>query len=841
MNFQFDKKKLGLHVLMVIILAIVASIFCYPELGGKVMSQDDTINFKYLSKETVDFREANNEEPLWTSRVFSGMPTFFITYLVKTNIVSYIDIGIRSIISPTTAKIFVLFLGFYILLTSLGVSHWLALVGAIGYGLSSNLIVSILAGHNTKVLAIAYLAPAFAGAILAYTRKKYIGALLLLISLSLMVNSGHYQIVYYFILLSIVVGITNLVFAVKNGTLNSFLKTTGLLVITGIIAVMPNIGKVYNAYTHQAETIRGGKLKLNKESNEESETGLDKSYATRWSYGPLETMTVVIPSFKGGASNEALPKDGAVSKELEKYKLPKNQKDQILRYGPLYTGEQPFILGTVYFGAVFIFLLILALFSVSGPIRVIVIAGILIFLVISWGRHADIITGLFYDYLPGYNKFRTPSMAMAVLGILVPGFGVYGLSRIMDKDYSKELFIRNLKWTAYATGALLLMLLLFGLTSDWVGANDAQVQSRQPWSIPELYQALLADRKSNYLTDWVIAAFSIAAAAGSLWAWKNEKLKPTSAILILGLFIIPDMWRVGRNYINEDAFVSEKQFDNRLKPTTVDREILQDSDLNYRVIDLSVNPWTDGRTAYFHKSIGGHHAAKLQRYQDLIENALSPETQKMNGLLTQGPQGIMVAPNNAATIPVLNMLNMKYVIFKPEQSGGFATNPNACGNAWFVSDVEFKSTPQEEMNAIKSFNPNQTAIVSEAYAEVISSKNIGKSNANIRMMSFEPNRVVYQSSNPSEGLAVFSEVFYENGWKAYVDGKEQQIIRADYVLRALLLPSGDHEITMEFKPDSHELGSSISLAGSILMVLFAGGLLYMNRKSESETSTDSNA
>jgi hypothetical protein len=833
MKFEFDKKAIGQHFIAIVILALVALAYCLPEINGKILSQDDTINFKFLSKETVDFREAKGEEPLWTSKVFSGMPTFFITYLVHTNIVSYIDMGMRGLLSPTASKIFVLFIGFYILMIALGVNHWLALIGAIGYGLSSNLIVSILAGHNTKVLAIGYMAPAIAGALLTFKGKKFAGALILLIALSLMVNTGHYQIVYYFILISLIIGIVHLITAIKSNDSKDFIEKAGLLIITGIIAVGPNIGKVYNAYEHQAETIRGGKLKLKKESQATTETGLDKSYATRWSYGPIETMTVMIPSFKGGASNEALPSDGAVSKALNQYNLPKKQKEQLLKYGPLYTGEQPFILGTVYFGAVFIFLLILGLLVLKGPIRSIAISLIVLFLIISWGRHADVITGLFYDYLPGYNKFRTPSMAMAVLGIIVPMIGLLGLSKILTDDFSREKFSKNFKYAVYATSALLLMLLLYGMSSDWIGANDAQLQGRQPWSIEPLYEALLQDRKSSFFTDWFIALATVAISSAMIWLWKSKKIGGAVALIVVGIVIGVDMWRVSKRYLNADSFMENSQFESRLKPTIVDKEILADNNGHFRVLDLSLNPWTDGRTSYFHENIGGHHAAKLQRYQDLIEYELSPEIQKLNGLLRQSATGVSIAPNSATEIPALSMLNTKYLILQPNQAGGKALNPNACGNAWFVSNVDFKESNLEEMEALKSFDPNATAIINSSYSETLNPTQIGKSNgANIEMNAFAPNEISYTSNNAEDGLGVFSEVFYSNGWKAYVDGNETPIIRANYVLRALQIPAGKHDITMKFEPKSHAIGSSVSLLGSIIFVLFAVALFWFENKSK---------
>lgn len=830
MNFNFDKKSLGFHALAILFLIIIATGFCAPEMNGNILSQDDNINYKFLSAETIDYRETHDDEPMWTSRVFSGMPTFFITYVVKTNIARAIDLTWRDLFSPTIGKIFILFIGFYILMISLGVNKWLALIGAIGYGLSSNLIVSIIAGHNTKVFAIAYMAPAIAGVLLTYMGKKNTGAILTLIFSSLLIKSGHYQIVYYFILISLIVSIVFFIDAIKKGATMSFIQSSILLILSGFIAVLPNSGTVYSAYEHQAETIRGGELRINKkENNKDSKSGLDKDYAMKWSYGPLESLTIVIPSFEGGSSNESLPNDGAVAKTLNKFNLQKAQKEQLLKYGPLYTGEQPFILGTVYFGTVFIFLFILSLFIIKGPLRNIAISILILFLIISWGRHADAITGLFYEFLPGYNKFRTPSMAMAVLGILIPSFGIFGLSKIFRPEYNLQDFKKHFKYAIMIMGGLMIMLLLFGLTTNWIGSNDAQVQTRQPWSIDEIYDALLVDRKSRFMNDWVIAAITLLIAWTMIWMHKMKKVSFSIAVTILGLVIGIDMWRVAKRYLNEDSFVKASTYDKMMKPTVVDNEILADKSGRFRVLDLSLNPWTDGRTSYFHENIGGHHAAKLQRYQDLIEYELSPEMQKLNGLLRQSETGIRVAPGSASEIPALSMLNAKYLVLKPNQAGGKALNPNVCGNAWFVNNVKFEETGMDEMNALRTIDPHETAILNTQYKDKISDTGKGN-NATIIMTSFEPNEISYRSNNSENGLGVFSEIYYENGWKAYIDNLETPIIRANYVLRALSIPSGEHNIRMKFEPDSHLIGKNLSLFGSILYILFIGGLIYVEFK-----------
>lgn len=835
-----DWKKLLPHAVAVVVMAIVSILFCYPTTQGMVLKQDDIVKNVAQAQEIREYREANGEEALWTTRVFSGMTAFHIGTKFTTNVTEYFRNAVAGWLPKGANIIFSLFIGFYLLQIIFGVNPWLALVMAIGYGLSSNLIVSILAGHNTKVLSIAFMAPAVGGVLLALNGKKFIGSLITLFALAIMVFSNHYQIMYYFLLVAAVIGITYLIAAYRAGETAGFFKNVALLVAAGIIALLPNLGKVYNTYHHSKETIRGGDSELSTKS-EKDKGGLDRSYAMRWSYGPLETMTTIVPSFMGGASGEALPEDGNVAEALKGYNLNRNQKEAILGRAPTYIGDQPFLLGTVYFGAGFIFLFIFSLFILPARMRAWVLATVIMSLIISWGRHVEFITGLLFDFFPMYNKFRTPSMALAIAGFVIPFAGAVGLHRVFTGTLEKDDIMKALKYTLYITGGLMVLLLLYGMMSDWIGPKDAQYQTKNsPWGIEALYDALLEDRKSRYLTDWMLSALVMAVAGGAVFFYQRKKLSVTTAVVLIGIVFTADMWRVSKRYLNEEAFVSERSYMAQFNPTPADQAILADNDPHFRVINVTRNPWTDGITCYHHENVGGHHAAKLQRYQDLIENELSTQLQLLNQGLRQSQQGVVLDPSVARQMPVYNMLNTKYFIVQAENPAGAALNPSACGNAWFVQDIRKANSADEEMQALSNFDPLTTAIVPNEYDEALYDYSFGRGQgANITLTELTPKYLKYTAQNSQDGLAVFSEVYYENGWKAFIDGEPTDIYRVNYTLRALKVPAGEHEIEMRFDPDSYRIGMNISMAGSVIFLLFAAGMIFFYRKQQrNEESED---
>jgi len=803
----------------VAVLAIIASafIYCSPVIEGKRLIQSDIVKHKAQAHESQEYR-AMGKETLWTTRVFSGMSTFNIDAKFKTNIMRAIG-QVLSIFPRGANLIIASCLGFYILLLLMGLNPWLALVAAIAYGLSSNLLSSIMAGHNTKVLSIAYLAPAMGSVALAFHGKRFVGGVLTALFVGLLVSANHYQIVYYFILTCILAGAVYLIFAIREKTLPDFAKTVGVLIFAGIIGFVPNFSKVYNVYEHSQETIRGGKKILSSKSDKD-EGGLDRSYAMSWSHGVMESFCVVVPTFMGGASAEELPNDGAVADLVDR-----QRRNQPLM-APTYIGDQPFLQGVIYFGAAFIFLFILSLFVVDNKIKVWLLSVVVLSFFIAWGKNFSFFTYFLFDYFPLYNKFRTPSMALAMAGISIPALGMLALSKAFSSNLDKEKFMKGFKLALYSAGGLMLLLLLYGLTNDWTGPNDAQLQSKQPWNNPQLFEALLADRKSLFMGDWMLSFVIMSVCAGIIWTYVKGKLKFTYALIILAFITVGDMWRVSKRYLNDDSFVAEKQYSNQYAPSPADKRILQDPDPHYRVLSLLGNPWTDGLTCYHHENIGGHHAAKIQRYQDMIENQLGNQIQTLNKAILQGPNGLVMNPEVTKSMTAYNMLNTKYYIVQ-KSADGVVENPTACGNAWFVNSIKPVETHDEEMASISQIDPLETAIIHKEFENELYNYNISKgADATIELTSFDPNHLVYESNNSADGLGVFSEVIYTNGWKAYIDNEPVEIYRANYILRALKIPAGKHKIEMVFAPESYPLGENISLAGSVIFLLFAGGMFF---------------
>lgn len=815
------------YLLSVLAILVCSSIYFSPVFQGKTLVQNDIVKSQAQSHESKEYQEKG--DPIkWTTHVFSGMTNVSISGNFKNNIID--PIKRLTLFLPKALNIsFVCSLGMFLMLLMFRVNPWLAAIGALGYGLSSNLMSSLLAGHNTKILGIAYLAPALGSVILTFRGKLFVGGGLTALFVGLLVVSNHFQIIYYFLLISILGGIIYFIYALKEKTLPDYLKKVAVLVAAGIMGFLPNFSKVYNTREHSQETIRGGQ-KLLASKDKKDEGGLDRGYAMSWSHGLMETFSVVVPSVMGGSSQEVLPSDGAVSELVGKQ--PKNKP---LR-GPTYIGDQPFLQGTIYFGAAFIFLFILSLFIVEAKHKTWFIAIVVLSFFIGWGRNWSWFTYFMFDYFPLYNKFRTPSMALALAGIAVPAMGIIGLSKILQDKVEKVKLRSAFKWALIASGSIMAFLLLYGITSDWIGPKDASLP--EPWSNPQLYDALLSDRKSLFMSDWIISAVIMAICAALVWLFSTNKIKPAILLSVLALITIGDSWRVSKRYLNDDSFKSEKQYANLFQATPVDQRLLADPDPHHRVINLTVNPWTDGQTCYYHENVGGHHAAKLQRYQDMIENQLGNQLQLINKAVLQGPQGLAMNPAVSKSMTAYNMLNTKYFIVQNSPEG-VLQNPTACGNAWFVNGIQQVASHDEEMAAIANIDPLETAIIHKEFEADLYGYKFGKSaSSSITLTDFHPDHLVYESQNETDGLAVFSEVIYTNGWRAYLDGEEIPIYRANYILRALKIPAGKHKVEMVFAPTSYTVGEAVSLAGSSIFVLFWIGLIFFQfkmRKSNGST------
>ncbi len=725
--------------------------------------------------------------------MFSGMPAYNISTRSKTNLIRYVD-EIISLGMPKPARsLFVALIGFYILLIFLNFSPWLALCGAIAYGFSSFLIISMEAGHNTKVHAMAYMAPVITGILLTYRGKILWGIVLTGIALSLEIMCNHIQMIYYLMLITIVIVIFEGIEAYKNKRFNQYIKASVVLLFVASIAVLPNATKILLTNEYGKESIRGGSSELS-EKKAKTKGGLDKEYATRWSYGVMESFTVLVPNFKGGSSYGELDQDS----NLAKKGLPR----QYLKSMPLYWGDQPFTSGPVYFGAIICFLFVLGLLLVRGTVKWILVTIIALSFLLAWGKNFDLVYSFFFEYVPFFNKFRTPSMALSIAQLAVPLLGFIAIKEIIEQKISKEKILKAFKTTIYIVGGMLLLFWLFGgKMFDFKAGIDEQLKQNQ-WT-PDLISALHKDRASLLASDALRSLVFILLFAGLLWAFIKDKIKKEYLIAGLGLLILVDLWGLDRRYLNDDDFISKKQFESPLQPSQIDQMILQDTDPNYRVFNLTRNPFNDAITSYHHKSVGGYHPAKLIRYQDLIERHISQ--------------------NNKA---VLNMLNTKYFIVRDKTNEQIfpQRNPLALGNAWFVDKVKWAANADEEINALNDFIPEQTVIIDKRYKNYLGDKKFSKdAMSTISLLSYKPNHLVYESNAGTDQLAVFSEIYYNDnkGWKAYVDGKYIQHIRGNYVLRVMKIPAGQHKIEFKFEPSTYFLGEKIALAGSLLLLIGA--------------------
>lgn len=801
--------KLMSNIGVILLFIVISLAYFYPQLEGKVLQQHDITHHKGMSKELVDYRNETGEEALWTTRMFGGMPSFMISTIYQGNLFKFIQRVLRSTFHPA-AIIFLYMLGFFILLRALGIKKWLSIAGAIAFGFSSYFIIIIGAGHNTKAYAIGYLTPVIAGVLLAFKNKPLSGALLFTIALSLEIHVNHPQITYYGLIFILLFGIVQLIYSIKENELQRLIKPVLFLLLGAIIAVGMNFSRLYTTWEYSKETIRGpSELTTN---NESKTSGLDKDYVVQWSYGIDETLTLLIPNFKGGASTVNPGIDSETYRTMQQRGV-QNPRQTIQAVG-MYHGDQPGTSGPVYVGAIVVFLFVLGLFVVKGVYKWWLLTATIVSIVLSWGGNIMGLTSFLLDHLPLYNKFRAPSMILVIAEIAMPLLGFIALNDILTGKVEKKEWLKGLKWSVIITGGLsLLFVVLPGIAGDFTNESDA---ARYPdW----LMDSVIADRKDMLRTDAFRSFLFIALAAGSLYMWHLKKLKTKPFILILGVLVLIDLWAVDKRYLNNDDFELKRKAQNPFPMMPVDEAILRDDDLSYRVLPLQ-NPFQDARASYYHKNVGGYHAAKLGRYQELIENHLQPEMQQM----IQGLQAGSPMDSVFQGLDVINMLNTRYIIYDLNQDP--IRNPYTLGNVWFVDNYETVSNADEEIAAMNNFNPEQTAIIDERFEEFVEGKDFEKDQSgSIILTEYQPNYLKYESQADSEQLTVFSEIYYEKGWKAFIDGEEAPHFRVNYVLRAMIVPAGEYTIEFKFEPQSYYLGNKISLASSLLLILIAVGYL----------------
>jgi hypothetical protein len=787
-------KKLSPHLIVLLLFVGISFAYFSPLLEGKKLEMHDIKVYKAASKEVVDFREATGDEALWTNSMFSGMPAYQISTRSNGNLVQYIAKALSLGIPRPASLLFLYLLGFYILLLSLKVDYRLSVVGAIAFAFSSYFFIIIQAGHMTKAHAIAYVPMVVAAVLYTYRGKMLLGGVLTALAVALEIYANHLQITYYLALMLLIIGFVQFFKDLKANNLVDFAKRTGILLIAALLASG-------TAFTNLAITMEYGEDSTRGKSElttnlDNKTTGLDKDYATDWSYGVAETFTLLIPNFHGGASQGVLTTDSETYKAI---KRAPNAK-QLIKQLPLYWGDQPFVSGPTYAGAIIVFLFVLGLFFVKSEMRTWLVMATIMSIILAWGKNFMGLTELFLDYFPGYNKFRAVSMILVIAEFTIPLLGFVALNKFLSSDKLENEKKKTLKLTFFIVGGLaLLFALMPSLFFDFVGGQDANLQ-KNGWPI----DALQSDRAALLSADAWRSFIFISLTFGILWLFIKDQLKSKYVILILGFLVLLDMWSVNKRYLNDDNFSRKRKVEVPYQATAANIQILADKDPNFRVFNQSVSTFNDASTSYFHKSIGGYHGAKLKRYQELIENHIS--------------QGNMA---------VLNMLNTKYFISPKSQA---QQNPEAMGNAWFVNEISIVPNADAEIAALNKFNPASTAIVDTRFSEQIID-GLDNLASNIVLTEYKPNYLRYSSNAIKDGIVIFSEIYYDKGWNAYVDGELKPHFRANYVLRGMQIPAGNHVVEFKFEPSTYKTGETVSLASSVILLLLLAFVSFKELKS----------
>ena len=807
---QFSIKKTLPHLLVLVGFIVLALAYFNPVLKGKEIYQNDIVQFIGMSKQQKDFKAKTGEETYWTNSAFGGMPTYQLGAKYPHNYIKKLDLALRFLPRPAD-YLFLYLLSFYILLLVLKVDFKLAALGAIAFGFSTYLIIILGVGHNSKAHAIAYMPLVLSGILLVFQKKYILGFLLTTIAMGLELVANHFQMTYYLMFLVIVLGIAYLIDAYRKKMLSHYFKSIGVLVGAVAISIALNATNILATNQYVKESKRSkSELTINADgSPKEITSGLDKDYITQFSYGIWETFNLYIPRFMGGGNGEDVGKDSATYEAFRKLGATTSQALQESKRAPLYWGEQPIVEAPAYVGAVILFLFVFALFLVKGRLKWWLVGGTVLSLLLSYGKSQPFtfLTDFFIDYVPLYNKFRAVTSIQVILELCIPALAIFGLVRLFNDFEKKEDKLKALKYSTIITGGIALVFLLFKSSLfDFVGVNDGFY--RQNYG-PDFVDALKTDRKSVFTQDTIRTLVLVLLSAGAIFMFLKDKLKEKWVIVSFGVLILFDLVGVDRRYVNNDDFVFGIAMNKPFQANEVDKHILKDKS-HFRVFDLVSGP---SKPSYFHNSLNGYNAAELRRYSEVFDWYISK--------------------NN---INVLNMLNTKYLIAQDENGNLFPyENDEANGNAWFIESLEKIDTPDQEIKLLDSLHNKQKAIYTSHKAdEDVKNRYVIDSLSSIKLLEAKPNYLKYESNNSNNGFSVFSEIYYSDGWKTYIDGQEATHMRVNYILRGMQIPAGKHTIEFKFDPEVVKTGSSIAFASSVLLgLLLIGGLFYEFKKQKS--------
>jgi hypothetical protein len=836
---HFDFKKLLPHALATSIFLIVSVVYCLPIFQGMAINQSDMSQVAGMMQQSKVFYEQNGHYPLWTNSMFGGMPAYQIFIAGKHAVTLNWFHQLFTCFLPVPAGLFFLScICFYILSQILKVKPWVGILGALAYGFASYNSILMEVGHITKFAAMGY-APLLIGGILLLTEKKYIlGFIITLLAATLLMNQNHVQVVYYIFIIMVCFGVVFLITTFKNRDFGHFLKVIGLSIVAAVLAVMSFATILLPTQEYAKETMRGGRSELTlgakpEDKANKSKGGLDKDYAFQWSYGISESFTFILPNYNGSHSGpKALGEKSKAVEALVSSGLPEQVVNNM--YGSLsaYWGSQPGTSGPVYFGAIICFLFIASLFFVDKRYLGWLLAATVIGMILAWGSNLKAVNYFLFDHLPLYNKFRAPSMAMIIPQLTMTALAVLALQNIIYGGLEKSVLLKKLKFTGIGAGIIVLSLAFTYFTADFKSeADKARGESMEQYigqiiaqgkpATPEISmqaktmvsgfrKSLAEDRKDIYISDFLRMLVLLAIGGAIIWFTATKKIKPQLATILLAVISFVDVITVSHRYLNKENYMPYDEFAGDRTPSTADNQILADK-TNFRVFNqLGGDPFQDAQTSYFHNSIGGYSPVKLGLYQDIITHQLSK-----------------------GNFPTFNMLNTKYIIAQNPQTGQqmVQQNPDAAGNVWFVKNIKYVNNANEEMLALDSLKVKETVVIDNREKAKVTLEPQFDSTAKIRLLENKNDLINYESSSSSNQFAVFSEIYYPKGWKAYIDDKETAIVKVNYLLRGLSVPAGNHKIRFEFKPESYTLGNRMSLiSGIISFILLFGGIFLLCKK-----------
>ena len=817
-------KKCLPDVLAVLLFAVLAFAYFFPaDIEGRILYRHDASAGRGAGQEGIEYRQKTGERSRWTNALFGGMPTYQMapSYHSTDNLSQAIN-AYHLWLPENVWYVFAYLLGFYILLRAFDFRQHLAALGSIIWAFSTYFLIIIAAGHIWKVWALAYLPPMIAGIVLAYRGKYLWGFIVTAIFTAFEINANHVQMTYYYMFIILFLVIAWLVEAIREKQLMRFAKATGVALAAGILGLCMNLSNLYHTWQYSQESMRGKSELVKQNAANQTNSGLERDYITQWSYGIGETWTLLVPNTKGGASVPLSANEMAMAKADPNFMEIYNQIGQ-------YWGEQPGTSGPVYVGAFVLMLFILGLFIVKGPVKWALLAATILSILLSWGKNFMGFTDFFLDYVPMYAKFRTVASILVIAEFTIPLLAMLALKKLFDEPEQLKPRMKYVGISFLLTGGVALLFSLMPSTffSSFISTSEAQALKSLPAEYIQPIMANLTEmRQAMFTSDALRSFYIILVGTGILLGVAYGKLKKEYAVGIILVLCLVDLWTVNKRYLNDEMFVPKSEREAPQQMTQTDEQILRDKSLDYRVLNLASNTFNENETSYYHKSVGGYHAAKLRRYQEMIEQYISPEMQQIFGAVSEAG-GDMTKINGDSIWPVLNMLNTKYVIF-PLQGGQTVPlqNPYTYGNAWFVDKIQYVANANEEIAAVGQLNLRHEAVADAKFKSQLGEA-VGQDSVSIvTIKAYEPNEVTYEVNSGKGGVAVFSEIYYP-GWTATVDGEPAELGRVNYILRALNVKPGKHDVVLTFKPKSVNTTETIAYVSYVILILVVLGAAFM--------------